>query len=249
MVASIAINSGGRFDLGVGVGGDFPAEFAACDVPMATRGQATDRALDLMTSLWRGEAIGPYEAGGGLTLNPLPPGRTVPIWVCGRSSATLDRAVRIGDWWMPYLYSIDKFRRDNAELVARSERAARRCPKAGLHSFVVPGDTREQAVTAATDILSPMYGRAFDPAIVDRLCIVGDSAECVEQIQTYIDAGAQTFCFNLLAEPADYNRRMDQLCTDVLPAFRDSFERHERHGGRQAHDSNEQSTSGIGGHS
>src|SRR3984893_6576283 len=55
MAASLAVNSGGRFNLGVGVGGDFPAEFEACGVPTAGRGRAPDAALEPMTRLWRGE--------------------------------------------------------------------------------------------------------------------------------------------------------------------------------------------------
>src|SRR5260370_21962044 len=51
MIASLAVNSGGRFNLGVGVGGDFAAEFEACGVPMAGRGRATDAALETMKRL------------------------------------------------------------------------------------------------------------------------------------------------------------------------------------------------------
>jgi alkanesulfonate monooxygenase SsuD/methylene tetrahydromethanopterin reductase-like flavin-dependent oxidoreductase (luciferase family) len=223
MTASLAVNSGGRFNLGVGVGGDFPAEFEACGVPTAGRGRATDAALDLMTRLWRGEPIGPFETPTGeesLSLDPLPPGQAIPLWVCGRSSATIDRAVRIGDWWMPYLYSIDKFRRDRATLGERATEASRQCPKAALHAFAVPGDTKEEAIATAVRILGTVYNQPFSPEMVERLCIVGTSAECAEQIHEFVEAGAEAACFNLLADPDDYDRRMEQICTDVLPELR-----------------------------
>jgi alkanesulfonate monooxygenase SsuD/methylene tetrahydromethanopterin reductase-like flavin-dependent oxidoreductase (luciferase family) len=223
MAASIAVNSGGRFNLGVGVGGDFPAEFDACGVSTAGRGRATDAALDLMTQLWRGEPIGPFETPQGaesLSLDPLPPGRAIPLWVCGRSPATIDRAVRIGDWWMPYLYSIDKFRRDHATLVERASEAARPCPRAALHAFAIPGESMQEAIATAVQILGTVYNQPFSPEMVERLCIVGTSAECAEQIHEFMEAGAEAACFNLLADPGDYDRRMEQLCADVLPGLR-----------------------------
>jgi alkanesulfonate monooxygenase SsuD/methylene tetrahydromethanopterin reductase-like flavin-dependent oxidoreductase (luciferase family) len=223
MTASLAVNSGGRFNLGVGVGGDFPAEFEACGVPTARRGRTTDAALETMTRLWRGDPIGPFRTAAGvefLTLDPLPPGRAIPIWVCGRSSATIDRAVRAGDWWMPYLYSLDKFRRDRAQLVARSEAAERPCPRSALHVFAVLGDSKQQAISTASRMLSTVYGQSFDTGMLERLCIAGTAADCAEQIHRFMEAGAEAVCFNLLADPDDYDRRMEQLCADVLPKLR-----------------------------
>jgi alkanesulfonate monooxygenase SsuD/methylene tetrahydromethanopterin reductase-like flavin-dependent oxidoreductase (luciferase family) len=223
MAASLAVNSGGRFNLGVGVGGDFPAEFEACGVSTTGRGRATDAALDLMKGLWRGEPIGPFKSSSGeawLSLDPLPPGRAIPIWVGGRSSASIDRAVRIGDWWMPYLYSLDKFRRDRTQLAARSSEAARQCPRAALHSFVALGDTKQEAISVASRMLGTAYSQSFDAGMIERLCIVGTSSDCAEQIHRFTEAGAEAVCFNLLADPDDYDRRMEQLCADVLPGLR-----------------------------
>jgi alkanesulfonate monooxygenase SsuD/methylene tetrahydromethanopterin reductase-like flavin-dependent oxidoreductase (luciferase family) len=225
MAATIAVNSKGRFNLGVGVGGDFPAEFEACGVSIAGRGRATDAALELMTRLWRGDAIGPFKSPDSeefLTLDPLPPGRAIPLWVGGRSSATIDRAVRFGDWWMPYMYSLKKFERDRAQLVERSSEAGRECPKSALHALAVLGDTKQQAIEAGTRILATVYGQPFDEATVERLCIVGSSSDVAEQIHRFAEAGAEAVCLNLLADPHDYDRRMEQLCADVMPEVRTS---------------------------
>ena len=223
MAAALAVNSRGRFNLGIGVGGDFPAEFQACGVSMADRGRAADAALDRMMSLWRGESIGPFESSSGetwLSLDPLPPGRAIPIWVGGRSSATIERAVRIGDWWMPYLYSLDKFRRDRTQLAARSSEAGRQCPRAALHAFVALGDTKQEAISFASHKLGKSYNMRFDAEMTERLCIVGTSSDCAEQIHRFMEAGAEALCFNLITDPDDYDRRMEQLCTNVLPALR-----------------------------
>jgi alkanesulfonate monooxygenase SsuD/methylene tetrahydromethanopterin reductase-like flavin-dependent oxidoreductase (luciferase family) len=121
---------------------------------------------------------------------------------------------------MPYLYSIDKFRRDRAQLAARSSEAGRQCPKAALHAFVVLGDTKQEAVSTASRTMNASYGMPFDAAMVERLCIAGTSSDCAEQIHRFMEAGAETVCFNLLADPHDYDRRLEQLCADVLPGLR-----------------------------
>ncbi len=47
--------SGGRFIFGVGVGGEFKAEYAACGVPRNERGARLGEAIAVLRKLWRGE--------------------------------------------------------------------------------------------------------------------------------------------------------------------------------------------------
>ncbi|MGH7803815.1 MAG: LLM class flavin-dependent oxidoreductase, partial [Candidatus Binatia bacterium] len=54
-VASLDWMSGGRFVFGIGVGGEFPAEFAAAEVPLAERGARANEAIPILRALWRGE--------------------------------------------------------------------------------------------------------------------------------------------------------------------------------------------------
>ncbi|EUA23072.1 luciferase-like monooxygenase family protein [Mycobacterium xenopi 4042] len=85
LVATLDQVSNGRFDFGVGVGGEYPPEFAAAGVPVGERGARTDEALALILRLLRG---GPVDFAGrwtrveGLSLNP-PALQTPapPVWV------------------------------------------------------------------------------------------------------------------------------------------------------------------------
>ena len=108
MTATLDRVSGGRFELGVGVGGENPAEFAACGVPVSARGRRTDEALATVRAYLAGEAV--TVEGEPTRLDPLPVG-PVPIWVGGRSEASMRRAGRAGEVWMPYLCSPDRVRR------------------------------------------------------------------------------------------------------------------------------------------
>ena len=50
--AALDVASGGRYTMGVGVGGEFPPEFEACGVPVRQRGSRTDDALEVLTRVW-----------------------------------------------------------------------------------------------------------------------------------------------------------------------------------------------------
>jgi alkanesulfonate monooxygenase SsuD/methylene tetrahydromethanopterin reductase-like flavin-dependent oxidoreductase (luciferase family) len=91
MTAALDVLSGGRFELGIGVGGENPAEFAACGVPVTERGKRADEALEVIRQLWTGKKV-TYE-GRFCTLTdvdiappPAQPGGP-PIWISGRGGA------------------------------------------------------------------------------------------------------------------------------------------------------------------
>ncbi len=96
--ASLAVLSGGRFVLGLGLGDDWVGEFSAYgDEPdPKVRGQMLDEGLDVLTALLAGERVeheGDHYAARGAQFLPAP---AVPIWIGGRfpNRAPLRRAAR-----------------------------------------------------------------------------------------------------------------------------------------------------------
>ncbi len=96
--ASLAVLSGGRFVLGLGLGDDGAGEFSAFgDEPdPKVRGRMLDEGLVLLTSLLAGEAVdheGDHYAARDVRFRPAP---AVPIWLAGRfgNRAPLRRAAR-----------------------------------------------------------------------------------------------------------------------------------------------------------
>src|SRR6185436_20785990 len=77
--------SGGRFELGVGAGGEYPREFDACGVPVAERFRRLDESLEVFELLSSGEPVsfdGAFGRLDGLALAPPPLQRPrPPIWV------------------------------------------------------------------------------------------------------------------------------------------------------------------------
>ena len=118
MAATLDLVSHGRFELGVGVGGEYPPEFAASGVPVAGRGARTDEALAVLVRLLSGERVtaeGQFGSLRDLRLDPPPVQRPrPPLWVGGRKMPAMRRAGRFADVWMPYMVSPESFARSLA---------------------------------------------------------------------------------------------------------------------------------------
>jgi probable F420-dependent oxidoreductase len=97
--------SGGRVELGVGVGW-LREEFAALGVPFAGRGRRTDEYIEAMRALWDERGAASYH-GTTVTFDechsnpkPVQPGG-IPIVVGGHTEAAARRAGRLGDGFFP----------------------------------------------------------------------------------------------------------------------------------------------------
>ncbi|MDD7933396.1 LLM class flavin-dependent oxidoreductase [Actinomycetospora straminea] len=212
--------SGGRFELGVGVGGENPVEFAACGVPVRERGRRTDEGLDVLGRLFAGGAID--VEGTPATLDPLPVQRPrPPIWVGGRSPASMRRAGRAGDVWMPYLGSPDR--------VARGLRTAREeAERHGRDPAEVTGayfawscvDTDPAAARrGALEALAATYGQDME-RIVDACVPHGTPEQVAARLAEYRDAGAESVVVAPAVAPAGRAGMLDLLAGEVLPRLR-----------------------------
>lgn len=95
--------SGGRFELGIGVGW-LEEEFDALGVPFAARGKRTDEYCAAMQALWsqpRASYQGEFAGFSDVISRPQPAGGTVPIVVGGHSLAAARRAGRYGTGFFP----------------------------------------------------------------------------------------------------------------------------------------------------
>ncbi len=104
--ATLDVLSGGRLDLGVGVGWQ-REEYEACGLDFDRRGALLDRTLELCRALWT-EPVVDHDDGELLYRRvhsmpkPLQPGG-IPIWVSGRvHPRTVARVARFGAGWIPW---------------------------------------------------------------------------------------------------------------------------------------------------
>lgn len=101
--------SGGRVELGIGVGW-LREEFDALGIPWERRGARTDEYLAAMRTLWGGNSVsfdGDFVSFDGVSSNPKPVGGAVPIVVGGHTEAAARRAGRLGDGFWPGTGDLD----------------------------------------------------------------------------------------------------------------------------------------------
>jgi probable F420-dependent oxidoreductase len=96
--------SGGRLILGVGIG-SLEEEFELLGAPFDRRGPRADdamRALRASLSCREPAYEGEFNSFSGMVIDPCAVQERVPLWVGGRSPASLRRAASLGDGWCPY---------------------------------------------------------------------------------------------------------------------------------------------------
>jgi probable F420-dependent oxidoreductase len=120
--------SGGRIDLGVGLGWS-PEEFAAVGVPFERRGARCDDYISAMTCLWTDEVAtydGEFVSFTGAVQLPKPvQSPRPPVIIGGQSPAALRRAATLGDGWSSWMLPPGQIEDTLAGLDAACEQAGR----------------------------------------------------------------------------------------------------------------------------
>jgi len=223
-VAMLDVVSGGRFSLGVGVGGEFPREFEAVGVPVAERGARTNEALEVIDLLLTQRNVsfeGEFTTLNDITISPSTIQKPrVPIWVAGRKDVAMRRAARFGEGWLPYMYTPEMLAESMTKITGFCEEAGR-APDAvagGLYIFTCVHESRERALELANEQLSRQYNQDFSK-LVHKYTISGSPDDCVEQIRAYVEAGAGTVIFGPGCPPDYVAENTRLLGQAVLPAF------------------------------
>ena len=102
-VATLDHMSGGRIELGIGVGW-LKEEFEALGIPFEKRGARSDEYIAVMRKLWAEDGVsfdGQFVKFDEVSSNPKPVGGSVPIVIGGHSEAAAKRAGRLGDGFFP----------------------------------------------------------------------------------------------------------------------------------------------------
>lgn len=219
--------SGGRFDMGVGVGGEYPPEFVAAGVDVTERGARTDEALELMRALWAGGNVdfdGRFTRVPDLALAPGPvqPGGP-PVWLGGRSPAAIRRAGRFGDVWMPYMYTPEQVASSLVEVRAATE-AAGRDPGAVRGAIFCWGGVAVDPEVSRGEVVegvSAVYQQDFT-RLADRYLLHGDPDRVVARAHEYADAGAGTLIFSPVGTGERRREIVDLFTAEVLPKLQQS---------------------------
>jgi alkanesulfonate monooxygenase SsuD/methylene tetrahydromethanopterin reductase-like flavin-dependent oxidoreductase (luciferase family) len=212
ILATIDHLSSGRLVLGVGVGGEFPAEFEAAGVPVRQRGARLDDALHVIRDLLTGQAV--HYEGRTLTVNApsLQPAMSTPppIYVGGRGEAALHRAARHGDMWLPMWLTPERVAERSQQLADLAEREGRPAPGTALLIGVHIDDDRARARADAELHIRGQYRMGLDK--IEHWTLLDSVDGAVEQLDAYSQAGVEEFVFMPLGhEPLTQYERLAEV--------------------------------------
>ncbi len=202
-LTSLQAVSGGRLLLGVGVGGEFPAEWDAVGVVPAERGARTDEVLDLVLAAWSGQPLRHVSTHYRVrTPAMLPIGeRPPPVWVGGRSDAALRRAARVGRGWLTVWTSARRMQEGLAHLEGTGVRP-------GLLVFVSFGKSKAAVRDQAAAFVRGHYNLPF--SAMERYVVGGTATATAEALVPFRNLGVADFVLYPMAP--DPSSCYEQVC-------------------------------------
>src|SRR4051794_23795108 len=156
-VATLDYLSGGRIELGIGVGW-LKEEFEALGVPFEKRGKRADEYIAAMRALWAADGAsyaGEFVKFNEVSCNPKPRAGSVPIVVGGHSEAAARRAGRLGNGFFPSIGRPE----DTMRLIDMTRRAAEAAGR----------DPKSIEMLAGCPDLLPGSGKDPEAAIKERV--------------------------------------------------------------------------------
>ncbi len=237
-LASLVFLSGGRFELGIGVGWD-AAEFQVAGVPLAERGGRTDEILNLWAELWTGREVthrGRYYQFPPLTISPPLP-KQPKLWMAGGAKiktslspdpeviapSVLERICRRADGWLARAAGTNAMiLSDWAQIVQQLEKIGRpREPLTFGHlnfTHVVATDREDVAHREQRPRLERVMGTHRSWEHVTQCYLMGTPAQIRARIEELAAAGLEY----IVLSPLDYDlAQLDLWQAEIVRHFPD----------------------------
>ena len=218
----------GKFIAGVGVGGEFPNEFAACGVPVEERGARLSEGISVLRKLWSGDTVenkGQFYPFPQVQMQPAPKQQGgPPVWCGGRSQAALKRAGRIANGYISYVVTPEMYK-SALETIGDSAKAANRQLKSfgtGHLIFMRLDNTYESAWNVATEYLSIRYAMDFRNA-AQKYALLGRPEDVAEQLTEFHTAGIRHFILDMVGPPEQRDEQLKLFYREVRPLISDFF--------------------------
>jgi probable F420-dependent oxidoreductase len=220
-VATLDRMIGGRLEFGVGVGGEFANEYAACGVPLRERGARLGESIELLRKLWSGESVtheGRFFPVKDVRMLPPPAQRHLPIHAGGRSDAALARIGRLCDGWIAYVVTAEQYRAGLDKIAAAVARAGRALERfhTGHLLFTLIRDRYEDALDGATEHLSRRYAMDFRRA-AQRYAALGTPADVAARIAELQRAGVRDVIVDVVGRPEEREEQIARFAAEVRP--------------------------------
>jgi len=243
-IAVVDVISGGRFELGVGVGYKLE-EFAGFNVPFKERGGRTNESLEIIARLLAGETLtykGKFFEVNKVKLTPEPVQKPrPPIWVGGFTPPALRRAAKYGDGFTAPNAS-RKVYDAYVEEVRKAGKPTDSIRFGGGYNWLICANDPEKTFNEAADHIiyqSNLYtewavkaGQTTNPVYFkDRAHLreagglkVVDPATCIKMIREYVEKVPVTHFYSWTLPPGRppkwAQEHLELFAAKVIPAFR-----------------------------
>jgi alkanesulfonate monooxygenase SsuD/methylene tetrahydromethanopterin reductase-like flavin-dependent oxidoreductase (luciferase family) len=198
-----AIAGGGRFVLGIGLGGR-EDDYAISGVSLADRAAWQDRALDQIRRIWNGDGETESKIG------PRPLGAGPSLIVGGAVDAAFERAAKWGDGWIMGGGPPDQLAQGAEKLAEAWARAGRDGePRKMALAYYSLGPDAEQSANA---YLLDYYGWLGEEL---SGMIAGSAAKDADTIKGYIAAFEGAGCDELVLFPSSHDPRQVQMLAEA----------------------------------
>jgi len=227
-LATLDVISQGRVVMGASVAPSLPyiqRQFEACGVPYYEKAGRLSESIQIMKRLWTEKTVsfeGKYHKLKDVGILPHPVQQpSIPVWVTAdRNENALKRVARLADgWFTSGSRPVEKFAINRNKIQAYAESYGRRnwnLPS-GIYATFNLNTNREKAMEEGWKWAVDFFRQP--KANLDHLfTIFGTPDDCVQLLQTYVDAGLTVIVARLAS--SDVERQMRLLIEEVKPRLR-----------------------------
>ena len=223
-LATLDIISGGRTTVISGLGHQ-PEAHDAFQTPQRLRVSRFVETFEIMRLLWADDDVsysGRHYSFDGVSINPKPLSRSLPMWIGANADPAVRRAARLADAWVispgwtpDYIEERLQFYRAALAEFGRSEQVGELVARRDLHL----AQTREEALSEAQTLFEDGY-RGFGMREMRESLIVGSAAECIAALERLERMGVTHILFRCaLDEPEQAMQTIRILGEQVIPRF------------------------------
>ena len=225
-LAMLDVISGGRTTVISGLGHQ-PEAHDAFETPQRLRVSRFVETFEIMRLLWESDDAsysGRHYNFSGVSINPKPLSRSLPMWIGANADPAVRRAARIADAWVispgwtpDYIEDRLRFYRTALAEFGRSKEVRELVVRRDLHL----GNTREDALREAEVLFERGY-RGFGEREMQESLIVGDAGDCIQALERLESMGTTHILFRCaLDEPEQAMQTISILGQQVIPHFHD----------------------------
>ena len=235
--ASLDLLSNGRMILGACMGGsineqEHRAEYRNMGIKGSDRALRMEENITLLRKLWTEDRVtyeGRFHQLESAFIEPKPVQDPPPIWVISNPrldsgkpdiiERSLRRVARMGDGFMTTANPPDQFRelrRRIFDYAGDYGRSFDELPCSVYHNINI-NDDQEAAFQESKKYLDQYYSLDYNREAVENWVALGSPGQCIQQIGSYVDAGATDI---LLRIPSwDQKAQFRRCVEEVLPHF------------------------------